>query len=145
LLKNKRFSERYDLLLLRSGYPFGWKSADFLFFKEIAVGLAIFFMWRFGVTQPPFYVLGAVLGFWLPDVYLQAKISARQTSIKHHLPGFIDLSALALESGLDLLAAIERILEKMKPNVLRDELATLLQETRLGTPRKEALQHLAFR
>ncbi len=33
----------------------------------------------------------------------------------------------------------------MKPNALREELQTLIQENRLGTPRKEALQHLAFR
>jgi tight adherence protein C len=33
----------------------------------------------------------------------------------------------------------------MKDNALKEELQTLIQENRLGTPRKEALEHFAFR
>ncbi len=145
LLRNKRLSERLDLLLLRSGYPFGWNSEDFLFMKEIACFLALLLVFRLDAGQPILYLLGLLLGFWLPDVYMKSKGTARQTAIQRQLPGFVDLMALALESGIDLMSAVERILEKMKPSSLKEELTTLLQENRLGTPRKEALQHLAFR
>ena len=33
LLKNKKFRERMELLLVRSGYVYGWKPEDFLFYK----------------------------------------------------------------------------------------------------------------
>jgi tight adherence protein C len=145
LLRNKRLSERLELLLLRSGYPYGWKPEDFLFYKEFTGCFITFMLWRFGADQPMLWVLGFALGFWLPDVYIQSRVTARKLSVQRQLPGFIDLTALTLESGLDLLAAVERILDKMKPNALREELHTLVQETRLGTPRKEALQHLAYR
>jgi tight adherence protein C len=145
ILRIKSFYDRLDLLLLRSGYPLGWKVEDFLFVKEISAIFGIGMIWWLGLGSPIYYPLSLILGFWLPDMYLQAKAKTRQANIQRNLPGFIDLSALALESGLDMMAAVERIVEKMKPNELRDELAMLIQETKLGTPRKEALQHLAFR
>ena len=71
--------------------------------------------------------------------------SARSGEIGRSLPGFIDLLTLTIEGGLDLMAALERILEKMKPGPLREELQTISQEIRLGTPRKDALEHWVYR
>ena len=145
LLRSKKLNERLYRLLLRSGFPFGWNAEDFLFIKELGICLAALVLWRTGADQPLLWALGPFLGFWLPDVYLKSKGSARMAAIQRQLPGFVDLAALALESGMDLLPAIERILEKLKPSALREELQTLLQETRLGTPRKETFQNLSFR
>jgi tight adherence protein C len=144
LLRNKALNERLELLLLRSGYPFGWKTEDFLLCKEVLAIVMLGLMFR--IEAPPLILLlGLGLGFWLPDVYMKGKAAARQASIQKQLPGFIDLTSLTLESGLDLLAAIERIIEKMKPSSLREELAMLIQESRLGTPRKETLENFSFR
>ncbi len=145
LLRYQKLRERLELLLLRSGYPFGWKAENFLFVKELTGLFFVLLFWRSGAQQPLLYLIGLVAGFWLPDIYIQAKGQARQASIQKQLPGFVDLAALTLEGGLDFLAAVERIMEKMKPAPLKDEFALLLQECRLGAPRKEALQHLAFR
>jgi tight adherence protein C len=147
LLRKTGYAERLDLLLLRSGYPFGWKAEDFLLVKEIGLLFMSFVVWYSGMGKdtPIMLVIFPFLGFWLPDLYMKVKGTERQAVIQRLLPGFVDLMALAMESGLDLMAAVERILAKMKPSALKDELGALLQENRLGTPRKEALQHLAFR
>ncbi|OGR89951.1 MAG: hypothetical protein A2992_01085 [Elusimicrobia bacterium RIFCSPLOWO2_01_FULL_59_12] len=145
LLRHKQLNDRLELLLLRSGYPYGWKAEDLLLCKELCALFFVLLIWRMGTGQPVAYPGAALIGFWLPDLYIQSKVTARQAFIQKQLPGFVDLMALAMESGLDFMAAVERIMEKMKPGSLREELATLLQENRLGTPRKEALQHLAFR
>jgi tight adherence protein C len=145
LLRNKSLRERLELLLLRSGNPFGWKEEDFLFIKEIVALVVFGLLWWLKVEPVILWPVAALLGFLLPDMYMKAKVTTRQADVQRKLPGFVDLVALALESGLDLMAAIERILEKMRASPLREELQTLLQETRLGTPRKEALDHLAFR
>jgi tight adherence protein C len=144
-LRNKKFNERLHLLLLRAGFPFGWNVDDFLVIKEMGVAWAALMLWLLEVTQPLIWPVGLLIGFWLPDFYLKVKGTARMAAIQRELPGLVDLIALTLESGLDLLVATERILEKLKPSALREELQTLLQETRLGTPRKEAFQHLSFR
>src|SRR4029077_7424400 len=112
ILRNKALSERLELLLLRSGYPYGWKPEYFLFYKELMACFMVFMIWRLGADQPVLYLLGLGLGFYLPDLYMKSKGTARRLNIQRLLPGFVDLTALTLESGLDLLAAIERILEK---------------------------------
>lgn len=145
LLRYKKLSDRLDLLLIYSGHPFGWKSETFLLIKEIAALFFIIVIARAGGEQPLLYLIAGLGGFWMPDLYLQAKARERQASIRKQLPGFVDLSALTLEGGLDFMAAVERIMDKMKVSFLKEELNMLLQECRLGTPRKEALQHLAFR
>ena len=145
LLHKKGYRERLDLALMRSGYVFGWKAEDLLFFKEFGALFAIFLVWQSGQTQPLLWIGAAYLGFVLPEFYVKTKGAARLAEIQRLLPGLVDLIALALESGLDLLAAIERIVGKMKDNSLKEELQTLIQENRLGTPRKEALEHFAFR
>ncbi len=145
ILRYEKLNRRLELLLLRSGHPFGWKAENLLFFKELFGIFMCFLLWRFDLGQPLTYLMGFVVGFWLPDLYIQSKVGARQLSIQRMLPGFIDLMALTLEGGLDFLAAVERISDKMRTGDLKDELGMMIQECRLGTPRKEALQHLAFR
>ena len=145
ILKRPKYRQKLDLLLLRSGNVFGWKAEDLLFYKELFLVLAGFILWYNDVTGIPYWIGGLFAGFWLPEFYVKTKVTARQAEIQRNLPGFVDLIALTLESGLDFLVGIERVVAKMKPNALRDELQSLVQENRLGTPRKEALQHLAFR
>jgi len=145
ILQRKGYREKLETKLMRSGHVFGWKPEDLLLYKEIGVLLAVFLLWENNCHVPLLWAFGIIAGFWLPEFYVQAKGSARMREIRRQLPGFVDLLALALESGLDLLAAIERITSKMKPSVLRDELQMIIQENRLGTPRKEALQHFASR
>jgi len=145
LLKFQGMREKQDILLLRSGNPFGWNTEIFLLYKELAAILTMILLWRLQYNSPVVLVAGGYLGFKALDIYMSMKVSYRQTEIQHQLPGYVDLLALGLESGLDLLVATERIIAKMKPTPLRSELQTLVQENRLGTPRKDALQHLAFR
>ena len=145
LLQRKSFREKLDLKLMRSGYVFGWKAEDLLFYKEVGTLLAAFLLWENACHVPLIWAAGLFAGFWLPEYFVQIKGTARMGEIRRQLPGFVDLLALAMESGLDLLAAIERITSKMKPSALRDELQMIIQENRLGTPRKEALLHFAAR
>jgi tight adherence protein C len=144
-LSNARLRQKWDLLLLRSGNVHGWKPEDFLTFKELSVVLAAIFLWRNGVTNIGAWILSLGGSFFLVDFYIKGKINARQRSIQRQLPALINLLCLALESGVDLMASIERILEKMKPSPLKDELTKMLKENRLGTSRREVLEHLAFR
>lgn len=145
ILGNSKFRENLELILIRGGYPFGWKAEDLLFYKELGILLACFFLFRSGTHNVVIWVGGLYMGFWLPEFWMKTKATARQAAIQRQLPGCIDLLTLTLEGGLDLMAAIEKITTKMKPNPLKEELQTVIQENRLGTPRKEALQHLAFR
>jgi len=144
-LKNEAYRNRLELILIRSGYPFQWSVEDFFFFKIVMLGIALFLLWILGADSILYWLAGIYAGFQFPDAYFKAKGSARQAQISRSLPGFIDLLTLTIEGGLDLMAAVERILEKLKPGALREELQMIIQETRLGTSRKEALEHWVYR
>lgn len=146
LLKKTGLRDSLEVLLIRSGNPFNWSVERLLFLKELSVLVVLAWLWQVGmITNPIAVIIGVFVGFKALDFHLAMKEGARREQIQQNLPGYIDLLALTLESGLDLMVASERIVDKMKSNALRDELQALLQESKLGTARKEALQHLAYR
>jgi len=145
LLKVPWFQKKMDSLLLHSGFAFGWGAEDLLFYKEMSVVLAFLFLWKTNQHNPLVWILMLVAAFWSMDFYLGMRGSSRRAEMQRELPGLVDLLVLTIESGLDLLVAIERIFEKMKPGPLREELQVLLQESRLGSPRKEVIERWAAR
>jgi tight adherence protein C len=118
---------------------------DLLFYKEASVIVSALFMAQLGVRQPVTWLIILTAAFWSLDFALQMRGSRRRTEMQRELPGLVDLMVLTVESGLDLIVAVERIFEKMKPGPLRDEIQVLLQESRLGAPRKEILLRWAYR
>lgn len=146
LLQIEWLRRRLDLLLVRSGHPFDWQGTDALFMKELMTGaFPLIGYLGFSITRPLALLGLALAGFFSVDYYLKMKTAGRQKVIQKALPGIIDLLALGLESGMDLMAIMERVLEKMKRNALWEELKILIQEIRLGTSRQQAFAHLAHR
>jgi tight adherence protein C len=86
-----------------------------------------------------------ILGFLWPGMKLNAAVRKRQRAIDLNLPYYLDLSTLALEAGLDLIAATEEILRNDRPNPLREELEITLHSIRMGSTRREAFARLAGR
>ena len=97
------------------------------------------------VTNPAIFLLVGVGGFFLPDRLVADLRRARETEVVQDLPGAVDVLALSVEAGLDFLAAIQRFVERGAPGVLRDELATILNDIRLGKSRAEALKAFGTR
>ncbi len=145
ILRIKGLRSSLDLLLMRAGHPFGWKAEDLLVYKEIAMAASLFVLWGCDMTEPVYWCIAPLISFWIPDLLLRSHASSRRVLMQRQLPGVVDLLALTTESGLDLLVALERILDKMKPGPLRDELQSLMQESRLGTSRRDVLERWAFR
>jgi len=92
-------------------------------------------------------LLGAGLGFYLPRFVLNKKITNRQLRITWALADALDLMAVAVEAGLGLNAALNRVGEELKnthPD-LHNELDIVNLEIRVGRSREEALRNLAER
>lgn len=86
---------------------------------------------------------GAV-GVLLPQMWLQQRVSQRQTQIIRSLPDAFDLITTCVEAGLGLDAALARVAEKVE-GPFAFELARTLREIGLGKMRREALRELAER
>jgi tight adherence protein C len=129
-----------------AGSPAGFEVDRLLVLKVL--GLASGVLW-----VPLVYSVLAVHGFvafaltgvlWVgsflgPDLALGRKIEARQHQIAVALPDILDLLVISVEAGLGFEQAIERTSSAV-PGPLSEEFRRLLQETRMGASRADALR-----
>jgi tight adherence protein C len=57
-------------------------------------------------------VLGFLIGFFLPQIYISSVITRRQKSIRRALPDALDLLTICVEAGLGFDAAMVKVAEK---------------------------------
>jgi len=94
-----------------------------------------------------FGAFAAAIGFYLPRLVLRSKIANRQLRITWALADALDLMVIAVEAGLGLNAALNRIGEELRiahPD-MHYELELVNLEIRVGRSREEALRNLAER
>ena len=106
-----------------------------------AVGLLVGLLLANPVYLAISIVLGAILGYFLPVLWLKQKVDARRAEIQKGLPDAMDLLVIAVDAGLGFDAALARVTDKYK-NALSDEFAKVLREVSLGRPRLEAMDEM---
>ncbi|MDD4182864.1 MAG: type II secretion system F family protein [Candidatus Omnitrophica bacterium] len=124
-----------------------WKTtpAEFMAGKELlAVGLPLI-LFLLGVKHPLWLFVAAMVGLMFPDVILNSRVKKRKYSIVRILPETIDLLGLCVGAGLDFMAAVRWVVDKVKPNPMIEELVLVLKEINVGKPRVEALRDMARR
>ena len=94
------------------------------------------------VAAPLVGAVFAVLGYFLPFLWLEQRISQRRRQIQRSLAEATDLLTLVVESGMSLDEGLLSITERFH-NALGDEIGKVLREIRLGRPRMAALEHMA--
>ena len=88
--------------------------------------------------------IGAVAGFFLPDVLLYNTGLKRQQQLAITLPDALDLLTICVEAGLGFDAALAQVARNVK-GPLAAEFARVLQEMQIGKSRGEAMRALAER
>ena len=136
----------------------GLRSRDavvvFLFFKvatPILLGAAVFLavqVLEVGQLSPTMrlctVLLGAVLGFFAPELYVSNLTSKRQLALSKGLPDALDLLVICAESGLALDTALERVAKEIggaNPE-LAEELELTAIELGFLPERRQALNNL---
>ena len=140
---------RHKLVL--AGNPPGFEVDRILIFKVL--GAASVLVWApliyMGLALSGTVALMAVAMFWIgsflmPDLSLGRKIEARQKEIARRLPDILDLLVISVEAGLGFEQAIDRTSNAV-PGPLSEEFRRMLQETRVGASRADALRALDTR
>lgn len=92
-------------------------------------------------------VLIAALGYYLPNLALAWKISARKLEIEESLPDAIDLMTVCVEAGLALDSAMRRSCEELnrRSHALSDEFGLMMLELQVGSSRVNAMHNLVMR
>lgn len=81
------------------------------------------------------------VSFLGPDLALDRKIEWRRHEISTRLPDMLDLLVISVEAGLGFEQAVDRTASAV-PGPLADEFRRMLQETRIGATRADALRAL---
>jgi len=92
-------------------------------------------------------LVGAVAGFFLPDLVLSYLVTRRQTNIRIALPDALDLLVICMEAGLGIDQAMVRVGEEMAVTApsLAEEFQIINREQRAGKPRLDAWRSMAER
>jgi len=91
-----------------------------------------------------YFVAGgfSLLGFFLPELWLNSKISRRQKEILRAMPDALDLLTICVEAGLGFDAAMGKVNEKWD-NELSRIFGRVLREMQLGKVRRDAMRDMA--
>ncbi|MDF1594466.1 MAG: type II secretion system F family protein [Acidimicrobiia bacterium] len=115
----------------------------------VAAGLGLFFLavstvdLTIGMTLL-MLAFALILGFFGPDAWLTRKIDERRALMQRALPDVLDLLVISVEAGLGFDSALSRVVATV-PGPLSEEFFRMLQETRVGVTRRDAMRHLTDR
>ena len=92
-------------------------------------------------------VAGALIGFYLPDMFVNNMIQRRQASIMRAFPDALDLMLICVESGMSIESAFTRVASEIgsQSAELAEELALTTAELSYLPDRRQAFDNLAKR
>ncbi len=91
-----------------------------------------------------FALIGLVVGYFFPDLWLSSAITKRQEEVRKAMPDALDLLTICVEAGLGFDSAMSNVAEKWE-NELSMAFARAIREIQLGKLRREALRSMADR
>ncbi|MEA2944800.1 MAG: tight adherence protein [Alphaproteobacteria bacterium] len=118
----------------------------------IVLGIAAFFLAPLALRDDsnlfwPMVMMGCILGYFMPSVYLSRRIAGRQVEHRSGFPDFMDLLVVCADAGLSMEAALDRVGRELSDSYrslsANIHMATL--EMRAGRTLSETLDHLADR
>ena len=146
----KKIREKYKRPLANAGLTEILTPDEFFAFKLFLVlGFPIVFLFLrvFLETDWPLTMIPvlAVVGFYYPDIWIRGVINERNREVVRSFPFVVDMLALAIEAGLDFVAAMQKVIDKSPPGPIVEEFKTLIKDTMVGASRAEALRGLSWR
>ena len=143
------YLEKTQRKLLFAGNPANVDAASFTVVKAVLTIVGLFGAFALrdfgtGLTRLLVIVLPPLIGFFLPDVWLNRRIEERQGDMLRALPDTLDLLVISVEAGLGFDSALSRVVSTV-PGPLSEEFFRMLQETRVGVSRRDAMRHLMDR
>jgi tight adherence protein C len=92
-------------------------------------------------------MFSAIIGMYVPVLYLRIKAGSRQQELVNGFPDALDLMLVCVEAGLGLEAAFSRVgmeITRSHP-LLAEQLGAVVLELRAGRTREDALRRMADR
>ncbi len=141
---------KYRRKVIAAGLKDELNADEFIAFKAF---LIVFFPIMGGVLKSAgmidldtlYILLSGGVGWFYPDFWVNGLIEVRKKKVIRSMPFIVDLLALSTEAGLDLMAAMGKVVEKSKPSPLVEEFDQMLKEVKVGSSRSDAFREMAAR
>jgi tight adherence protein B len=120
------------------------KPGEFIALYVIAtIGVALI-AFLVGGRNPISAIIGGVIGFLLPGLYLRSQKTKRLVRFNDQLPDMLNLTVNGLRAGYSTLQAMEAVSKELPPPIC-DEFRRVVQEMQLGITMEKALDNLLRR
>jgi tight adherence protein C len=156
-LLRSQHTERISLQLSRAGFRSNDAVVPYLFAKAtmpfVGGGVAAFLLFVVKIYEAStttlllFSIAGALLGSYLPDLYVKNCTQKRQDKLRKGLPDALDLMVICAEAGLSLDSSLQRVSKELMrswPEVA-EEFGLAAVELGFLPERKRALDNLTAR
>ena len=110
----------------------------------IVTGFIAFFLGGGGTPAILFGLLGAMLGGFLPGMYVKRQQTQRLLKFDNQLGDMLNLMVNGLRAGFSTMQAMEAVSKELPPPIC-DEFHRVVQEMQLGVPMERALDNLLRR
>lgn len=141
--------EHTEQRLTRTGVSYLLTGEQFIALRILcALGTPLFVwlcMLALKVDEPVWLVVAPLVGFVLPDLWLNDTRKKRELEVVRTLPVYLDFITMCVEAGLNFVGALGHAMEKAPPGPMRNEFAIVLRDLRAGLTRAEALRRMAER
>ena len=156
-LTNLLESEDSKEKLARAGYRGQAPLIAFMFFRFVMPGIVFLatLLYLFVITHFDWPVMmkvsaafaGALIGYYLPDVFISNLTARRQQSIMRAFPDALDLMLICVESGMSIESSFTRVASEIgaQSPELAEELALTTAELSYLPDRRQAFDNLARR
>jgi tight adherence protein C len=143
--------------LAQAGYRGPTPVMVFMFFRFVMPFIVfvlaliyVFFIAHFTwstITKVGVAVAAALVGYYLPDVFVSNAISRRRQSIMRAFPDALDLMLICVESGMSIEPAFTKVAAEIgqQSGELAEELALTTAELSYLPERRQAFENLAAR
>jgi tight adherence protein B len=141
-VESPRWNLSLEHRILKAGLPL--KGGEFLVLCGGSALLMAMMLILVGGGRPVAGMIGAVVGFTLPFLFLNIKTAKRRKTFNSQLGDALILIANSLRTGYSFMQAANMVAQEMRPPI-STEFARTVKEMNLGITMENALENLAKR
>lgn len=146
------WSAALERKLVTAGKGRVWTAQGYAVFWAIVVLVVIVIAIKYVYGRPDLapvqlvmlVIVFTAMGAAMPWIMLRIMAQKRQKLITKQLPEVLDLLCVSVQAGLSFDAALRRIVERMKGPLI-EECTRMLEDVRMGLPRRQALRMMGER
>ena len=120
------------------------KPGEYIALYFISIAGTAFIAWLIGGQDAFSPIIGGVIGYFLPRLYIRRQQSQRLIKFNDQLSDMLNLMVNGLRAGFSTMQAMEAVSKEL-PSPISDEFRRVVQEMQIGIPMEKALANLLRR